>query len=223
MQTVIINIVITIIVKHVSFPFKQALENIAAEKAPGPPATFSIFHLVLAIELIAEKSVGRNKLAKSLCVGDGVIRTIIGRLKHAGLVATSKGGCHLTSEGLALWKDYKSIFRKRVEIGKNEFTLSAYNFALLIKGYGHKVKSGMEQRDAAIRAGAKATTTIICKGGFLVIPFVSNNVAKDFPMAGNQIVKLLEPEENDVIIIAGADTSIKAQHGAFAAAWTLFD
>jgi predicted transcriptional regulator len=175
------------------------------------------------MELMAEKSIGRNKLARYLGVGEGVIRTIIGRLKDAGLVATSKGGCNLTSKGLALWKDYKSIFRKRVEIGKNEFTLSACNFAFLIKDCGHKVKSGMEQRDAAIRAGAKATTTVICKGGFLVIPFVTNNVAKDFPIAGNQIVKLLKPEENDVIIIAGADTSIKARHGAFAAAWALFD
>jgi len=209
--------------ESMSFAFKQVLENIAGGKAPGPPATFSIFHLVLAMELMAEKSIGRGKLAKYLDVGDGVVRTIIGRLKHAGLVATSKGGCNLTNEGLMLWKEYKAIFEKTVEIGKNEFTISNYNFVFLVKDRGHKVKSGMEQRDAAIMAGAKAATTIIFKRGFLVIPFVSNNVAKDFPIAANQVVKFLQPEENDVAIIAGADTLIKAQHGAFAAAWALSD
>jgi len=203
------------------YAFKQVLEKITSEKAPGPSPTFSVLHLLRAIELISEKTVGRAKLAENLKVGEGAVRTIIDRLKGAGLVATSKAGCNLTKDGLRLLKEYKSVFEKKIEIGKNELTLAHYNFAILIKDCGHKVKSGVEQRDSAVIAGAKGATTIIFKKGRLAIPSVSDDVAKDFPKAADQILKLLHPKENDVVIIGSADTSEKAEYGALAAAWTL--
>jgi len=205
------------------YTFKQLLEKITSEKAPGPSPSFSVFHLLHAIELISEKTIGRSKLAENLKVGEGAVRTIINRLKDADLVATSKSGCALTSEGLRLLREYKSIFKKKIEIGKNELTLADYNFAILIKNCGHKVRSGVEQRDAAVMAGAKGATTIMFKEGRLKIPSVSGNVAKDFPNAANQIVRLLEPEENDVIIIGSADSLGKAEYGTLAAAWTVLN
>ena len=203
--------------------FKQLLEKITTEKAPGPSPTFSVFHMLRAIELMAEKTIGRSKLAEKLNVGEGAVRTIIGRLKDAGLVATSKTGCALTNKGLRLWKEYKSVFKKKAEIVKSELAFADYNFAILIKNRGHKVKSGVEQRDAAVMAGAKGATTIVLKKGCLNLPSVSNNVSKDFPEAANQLVQLLEPEENDVIIIGSAANLGKAEYGALAAAWTLLN
>lgn len=201
--------------------FKQILEKIAGEKAPGPSPTFSIFHMLRAIELIAEKAIGRSKLAEELEVGEGVVRTMINRLKDAGLIATSKLGCVLTSKGLKLWNECKRVFRRKVEIGKSELTFADYNFAILVKNHGHKVKSGMKQRDAAIIVGARSATTVVFKGENLIIPSISDNVIKDFPKAANQIIRLLQPEENDVIIIASADSLLKAEYGTLAAAWTL--
>jgi predicted transcriptional regulator len=206
-----------------SHKFKQLLEKLSSEKAPGPSPSFSMFHLLHAIELISEKTIGRSKLAENLKVGEGAVRTIINRLKDADLVVTSKSGCALTSEGLRLLREYKSIFKKKIEIGKNELTLADYNFAILIKNRGHKVRSGVEQRDAAVMAGAKGATTIMFKEGHLKIPSVSDDVAKDFPNAANQIVRLLEPKENDVIIIGSADSLGKAEYGTLAAAWTFLN
>jgi predicted transcriptional regulator len=205
------------------YTFKQLLEKITSEKAPGPSPSFSVFHLLHAIELISEKTIGRSKLAENLKVGEGAVRTIINRLKDADLVVTSKSGCALTSEGLRLLREYKSIFKKKTEIGKNELTLADYNFAILIKNRGHKVRSGVEQRDAAVMAGAKGATTIMFKEGRLKIPSVSDDVAKDFPNAANQIVRLLKPEEKDVIIIGSADSLGKAEYGTLAAAWTVLN
>jgi hypothetical protein len=119
--------------------------------------------------------------------------------------------------------EYRSIFEKKVEIGKNELTLANCNFAILIKNRGHLIRSGVEQRDAAIMAGARGATTIMFKEGRLRIPSVSDNVAKDFPNAANQIVRLLKPKENDVIIIGSADSLGKAEYGTLAAAWTVLD
>ncbi len=205
------------------YTFKQLLEKITSEKAPGPSPSFSVLHILRAIELISEETIGRSKLAENLEVGEGAIRTIINRLKAADLIATSKAGCTLTSKGLRLWREYKSIFRKKVEIGKNELTIANSSFAVLIKDHGHNVKSGVEQRDAAVMAGAKGATTIMFKKGRLKIPSVSDDVAKDFPEAANQIIRLLEPEENDVIIIGSADSLGKAEYGTLAAAWTVLN
>ena len=201
--------------------FKQILEKITGEKAPGPSPTFSVLHMLRAIELVANKAIGRSKLAEELGVGEGVMRTMINRLKDADLITTSKLGCALTSKGLKLWNEYKMVFRRKVEIGKNELTLADYNVAILVKSRGHKVKSGMKQRDAAIMVGAKGATTIMFKGERLIIPSVSDNMTKDFPKVANQMVRLLQPGENDVIVVGSADSLVKAEYGALAAAWTL--
>jgi DNA-binding MarR family transcriptional regulator len=206
-----------------SCKFKQILEEITGEKAPGPSPKFSPFHVLSAMELMAEKPIGRNKLAYSLKVGEGAVRTIINRMRKAGLIATSRAGCTLTSKGLNIWKECKTILKKKLEVGKSELTLADYNFAILVKNRGHKIKSGIEQRDAAVMVGAKSAVTIAFKEGRLIIPSVSDNAVKEFPKAAEHIIKLLEPEENDVIIIGGASSREKAEFGALAAAWTLLN
>jgi hypothetical protein len=172
---------------------------------------------------MAERPIGRNRLAVKLNVGEGAVRTIINRLKGAGLIVTSKAGCTLTAKGLSIWKKFERFFPKRVEIGKTELTTAEHNYAFLVKNSGHKVKSGIEQRDAAIVAGAKRAVVIVSRGGHLVIESVSNNIEKEFPKAANQILKVIQPEDNDVIIIAGADILQKAKNAAFAASWALLD
>jgi len=205
-----------------SSSFRHFLEEIAKEKAPGPSPTFSVFHLLLTIELVAENPIGRGKLAQNLGVGEGVIRTILGRLTDAGLIKTSKAGCKLTKRGLDIWKEYSSIVRK-VEIGKNELTDASHTYAILIEDHGHKLKSGMEQRDAAVIAGAKTATTMMYKASRLNIPSVTENAEKDFPKASDKVLKLLKPVENDAIIIVGADNQAKAVYAAMAAAWTFLN
>jgi predicted transcriptional regulator len=204
-----------------TFKSKAFLDSLAHQKAPGPSATFCVFHIFYALELMSQKPIGRNKMAEKLGVGEGAIRTIISRLKDAGLIVTSKTGCSLTPKGLSLWKEFEEIFPRRAEIEKNELTSSAYNYAFLIKKSGHKVKSGIEQRDAAIVAGARNVIAIVDKGGRLAIDSVSTDIEKEFPRVTNQIFKNLKPKDNDTIIIAGADTPLKAKHGAFHASWTL--
>ena len=202
---------------------KQFLEKTAREKAPGPAPTFSVLHILRAMELVAEKPIGRTKLASGLNVGQGAARTIINRLREAGLLSTSKMGCKLTTKGLRLWEEYKKVFQKKIEIGENELTHAKHNFAVLAKNCGHKIRSGIEQRDAAVKIGAKGAITIIFRDGRLIIPSVSDNFARDFPATAEKIVRLLQPEENDVVVISGADTLDLAEHGIVAATWTLLD
>jgi predicted transcriptional regulator len=206
-----------------SSTLKKFIESLVHGKAPGPSTTFSMFHIFLALELMAEKTIGRNKLAEKLNVGDGAIRTIIGRLKDAELITTSKEGSTLTEKGLKIWKEFEEIFPKRLAVGKTELTNAKYNFGFLIKNSGGKVKSGIEQRDAAIMGGARRAIVIVSKGGHLMIESISDDIVKEFPKASSQILRDFEPKDNDVIVIAGADDPWKAKRGAFAASWVLID
>jgi len=203
--------------------FKRYIESLASPKGQGPSTTFSMFHIFYALELMAEKPIGRNKLAEKLNVGEGAIRTIIGRLKESGLVVTSKEGSTLTDKGLNVWKNFGEFFPKRSEIEKTALTTSKYNYAFLVKNKGHKVKSGIDQRDAAIRGGARRALVIVSKNGRLMIESVCNSIENEFPEAASEILEKLNPEDNDVIIIAGADNPSKAKMGAFTASWTLIE
>ena len=200
---------------------KKFIQEIAGKKAPGPSTTFTVFHVFYALELLSQKPLGRNKLAKELNVGDGAVRTIISRLRSADLIETSKEGCNLTKKGLETWRQFEQVFPKRVEIPPSELSQSEFNFAFLVKNSGNKVKSGIDQRDAAIIAGARKALIAVFKDDHLRIESVSDCIENLYPKAATQILKELTPEDNDVIIIAGADSALKAKRGAFAAGWSL--
>ena len=200
---------------------KKFLHQIAGKKAPGPSTTFTVFHIFYALELIAQKPLGRNKLAEKLEVGDGAVRTIISRLKEEDLIETSKQGCNLTRKGLDIWKQFEEIFPKQMALPRSDLSSSEFNYAFLVKNCGQKVKSGINQRDAAIFAGARNALVIVYRNGHLCIESVSSRIEQDYPIVASQILNELKPEENDVIIVAGADSLLRAKRGVFAASWSL--
>ena len=206
-----------------NFNVKEIIEKIVHKKGPGPSTTYSMFHVFYTIELISKKTIGRNRIAKKIEVGEGTIRTIINHLKDENLITTSRKGGKLTNKGALLWEKIELLFPKRVEIKRTVLNNSKYNFAFLIKNSGHKIKSGIIQRDAAIMGGANRATVIVSKEGKLAIKSVSKDIERDFPDAAKKIFEYLSPENNDVIIIAGADSAIRAKRGAFAASWVLIN
>ncbi len=200
---------------------KKFMQQLAGKRAPGPQTSFSIFHVFYALELLAQMPLGRNKLAEKLQVGDGAVRTIISRLREADLIETSKEGCSLTKKGMEVWQQFEEIFPRRIELPKNELSTSEFSHAFLVKNRGEKVGSGIDQRDAAIIAGARRAMVIVYRNGHLCIESVSDCLEKQYPKAANQIIKQLSPQENDVVIIAEADSALRAKRGAFAASWSL--
>jgi len=206
------------------FVLKKFFESLLAEKAPGPYPSFSIVHMLKAIELIAEGGpVGRGRLSKELGTGEGSTRTLIARLEDAGLTTISKPGCSLTKKGEKIWKQYRLVFPQKVRLRKNELTLDSCGVAVLVKGGFGRVKAGLEQRDAAVMAGAMGATTLVFVGKRLTVPSISSDVARDFPVAYSQITERMSLEEKDVVVIGSAQTWGKAEYGAIAAAWTLVE
>lgn len=201
---------------------KDYLTDLSAPKAPGPQPSFTVFDLLMVIWLIAEKGpIGRGKLSEELDIGGGAIRTLIKRLKESGVIHTSSLGCSLTEKGSKVWDEIGQLIPQKVGLPENDLTFAVYNVAVLVKGRGDRVKDGLEQRDATIAVGAKGATTLIYRDKKLIVPQVSEDLAKDFPVAFEQIARKIRIEENDVIVVGSADALKKAEYGALAAAWTL--
>lgn len=199
------------------------MEELTREKAPGPSPSFSVVHVIKALELVAEKPIGRNKLSRELVLGEGATRTLIERLKDYDLIKVDRAGCIFSKKGEKLWNALQVVLPRKNILERSGLTLAAFNVAMLVKGGGDKVKFGMEQRDAALLIGAKGATTMVFKNGKLRFPSEGRDVAKDFPKIYRNLIDSLEPQENDVIVIGSADTLEKAEYGALAAAWSLLN
>jgi len=202
----------------------RVFEELSKEKVVGPFPSFSEHHLVKAIEVIGDEGpAGRIRLSEVLRLGEGTTRTLIKRLKAIGLIKISKLGIELSPSGRKVLNELRSKIVRSASVSKNPLTVGAYNFGILIRDSAHKVRYGVEQRDAAIKIGANGATVLIFKDGRLSAPALSNNIVRDWPKVAKQILEVFYPRENDVIVIGGADTKDKAEDGASAAAWTLLE
>ena len=203
--------------------FKEFIESLVLGRAPFHSSTFSVFHIFYVLELLSEKPQGRDRLAKKLSVGTRTMRTILGRLKDAGLIEVSRRGCYLAERGLLIWKKFGTLFPKFVEIKENELTISKHNYLFLVRNKGNTIKSSIELRDLAMVNGAQRAISLLFKADQLIIPSVSNNVREEFPKAANEILEVVRPCDNDVIIIASAESPLKSKRAAFLASWALID
>jgi hypothetical protein len=130
----------------------------------------------------------------------------------------------VTQDGQEVCRQFEQVFPKRSEIPKTEITPSEFNYGFMIKGHRDSIKSGIDQRDAAIIAGAKRAIVLIVKQGHLHVASVDQCTEAEYVDAAAEILKRIAPQnDKDVIIIAGAETLLKAKTRAFAAAWTLVD
>jgi hypothetical protein len=199
------------------------LKELAAEKAPGPTPLFTELDLTRAIEIIGSEYVGRNKLSTRLDLGEGTTRTLINRLLKARLIKTSKLGCELTGRGHSILNELNAKLGTKKRVAQSSITVGHYNFGILVKGAANRIKSGIEQRDAAVRAGANGAVTLVVKRGELVMPPPARPITREQESVARAIKEAFEPHENDVIIIAGGDSEQFAEKGAMAAAWILME
>ncbi len=202
----------------------MVLRNLALRKVVGPSPSFTEFHLSKALEVIGERGpIGRAKLSEELKMGEGATRTLINHLQKAELIKATKWGCLLTRKGRAIIEELESKLLMKANVPRSSIAVEAHNLGILVKDAGHKIRSGIEQRDAAIKAGASSATTTIFRNDKLSVPPVNQRVSRDWMDAAAQILQIFNPEENDVIIICGDDTEENAEKGVMAAAWTLIE
>ena len=201
----------------------HSLLDLASVEAPGPAPSFTAPHILLVFLTISASSyVGRQSLAKQCGLGEGAIRTVLKKLIDQGYVGVIRSGCFLTHPGKALAKAMHSSISPLVSVPHSGLTMGESQAALVLKGAGGRVRSGIEQRDSAIRIGASGATTYVMRSGKFTIPSGSSNCEKDFPdRAWGVLRKELGPKDGDAVVLCGAKDEVSARLGALAAATTI--
>ncbi|MDA4124953.1 MAG: MarR family winged helix-turn-helix transcriptional regulator [Thaumarchaeota archaeon] len=197
--------------------------EMGSPRAPGPAPTYSPSHVLAVLMTIGDVgSIGRGALAKESGLGDGAVRTVIRRLGSGGYIVVRPVGCQLTGKGKVAYDELRKRIPKTIELTKTSLTLGDKQVALLIRGAGEGVKSGIEQRDASIKAGAVGASTYVIRGSKFQVPGSSLDCEADFPSdAWRKVRRELRPLNGDAIVICGSGERNTSLIGAISAAITL--
>lgn len=199
----------------------ETVDRVAGKIASGRLPSFAEVHVVKALEEIGvQETVGRMRLSKDLHFGEGVVRTLVKHLKNEGLIEVSKSGISLSATGRRLLSRLRELMSKQIDVPPTSLTVGTFNVAVRVRRMKSRVKYGLEQRDAAIVAGAKGATTLVFTENKLVMPGTEEDVSKSDPSIYATLSKL-DLNEADVVIIGSADEKIGAELGAKAAALEL--
>ena len=184
----------------------------------GPVHRFADYHVYRTLLLLSDgRRRGRRSLADSVNIGEGSMRTIIEFLRDKGYVDVKQTGIKISTRGVEFVRNLP-IRMERLE--PSDISIAMRNVAVLVRNRADKVTLGIEQRDAAIKAGAEGATTIVVKGGKLLVP-PDYLLDKERPEIARGLRKLLAPNDGDIVIVGAAQEYDRAEDGALAAAFAL--
>jgi hypothetical protein len=188
---------------------------------------FKPYHAAVALVLIGrEQPLGRYDLCEKMSIGEGSARTLLKRLSEASLIqADGKQGQTLTPTGKILF-DQVTI---DVPIGRvldiRRLVMYEHAYANLVRARAHMVTDGIRQRDEAIIQGGygkAGATTLIQKGGDLVMPPDDFHVLLEYEQEALLLIESLRPEDGDAIVVGTAGDPNLAREVSMAAVMTLF-
>ncbi|HZT34895.1 MAG TPA: DUF4443 domain-containing protein [Nitrososphaera sp.] len=187
----------------------KTLNRIASRYAPSRILSFNEVHVFRALELMRENGrVSRMSLGKMLGLGEGAIKTLVKHMKMNGMVETTNGGTRMTQKGIAICEDLVASIPANTRLPKCSVALGKFNHAVLLRGLGFAIKSGIEQRDVAVKMNALGATTLLFRDGKFLMPA---GQAKGSPSLEQNVkgllIEKLKPLEGDAVIIGSANDS----------------
>jgi Domain of unknown function (DUF4443)/PH0730-like, N-terminal domain len=189
------------------YTYIRSLQKICNNYAPSRVISFNMVHVFKALQLVKSRGhISRDLLSKELGLGEGSIRTLMRHLQMNDMIKATNAGTTMTQKGEALLLELLSSIPTEMNLPKCSIALGKFNFVVLLKQHSHAIKSGVEQRDAAIKIGAKGATTLLFKQNKFVMPSNTNydSLQKE-PKISKLLIKTLNPEEGDAIIIGSDD------------------
>ncbi len=189
--------------------YVKTLQNVANRYAPSRVLSFDIVHVFKTLQLIRQHGhVSREVLCVELELGDGTIRTLMKHLKMQNLIESTNAGTKMTKKGNSFFEELLSSIPYETSLFRCAITLGKHNYAVLVKQMVSSIKSGIEQRDAAIKMGASGATTLLFKDNKFLIPQTDFDALKDEHPLSGRLIENLHPQDGDVIII-GSDNHSK--------------
>ena len=171
-----------------------------------------------------EGHLGRYRLVSIVGLTDGVTRGFLTKLARRGYVKTSKYvGCALTAKGKKRLRELLARLRiheiREIDIGN--LSLASKSMVAHIRGGTRSIRSGIEQRDAAIKAGAIGAITVIFHDDKFLLPPDHFDLSKKNVGLTERFHQEFQLSEGDVLVISSADDRWRAIEGVLGAAATL--
>lgn len=201
----------------------RTLQNIVTRKGSNKVLTFSTPHVFKALHILSkQKYSSRSTFCKELQIGEGAVRTMIMHLKNSGLVDSIRAGTFLTAKGKKFSKKIFEVVAAQCKIESCNVAREKFNHAILLRDYASMIGNGMDQRDYAIFYGAKGATTLAFENKQFVFPGENHDCLSDDLKTKEVLMKNLNPNENDLVIIGSSDDSFVAEISAInSVLWTL--
>ncbi|HKM51743.1 MAG TPA: DUF4443 domain-containing protein [Candidatus Bathyarchaeia archaeon] len=178
--------------------------------------------LLLAIQ--DKGYLGRYKLVSIIGLPDGVTRGLLIKLARKGYVKTKKFvGRSLTPKGKKRLTELLAKLNVHAirEIDAGDLRLGPKSVVAHIRDGARSVRSGIEQRDAAIKAGAAGAITVIYHDGKFLLPPDRFDISEKNPIITERFRKEFELLEGDALVIGSGADKWRAVEGVLAAAETL--
>ncbi len=190
--------------------YLKILETVASRYAPSRALSFDIVHVFVAMQIIERYGrASRHIFCNELALGEGTIKTLVKHMKMHHMIETSNRGTKLTQKGKGICSELLSLMPFEMSLPRCSVALGKFNYAVLVREFGFVVRSGIEQRDAAIKMGATGATTLLFKDNKFIMPINAQDSMKKEPDIREMLIESLKPHEGDVIIIGSADKNEK--------------
>lgn len=192
--------------------YVKALIKVTDRYAPSRTISFDVVHIFKTLQLIEQKGhVSRDILSIELGLGQGIIKTLIKHLKMQKMIYTTNSGTKMTEKGKSIFSQLLTSMPVETIIPKCSVALGKFNYAVLLKQFNFAIKSGIEQRDAAIKIGAKGATTLLYKDAKFRMPSnMTYDPLRKEPQIRTLLIERFYPlEEGDAVIIGSDDVSRK--------------
>jgi hypothetical protein len=200
----------------------SALREVLDSDYRGPHAIFTQVHVLKALVAIGKSgNLGRGRLGTLTGLGQGEVRTLIKRLKDNQLIVIETDGCRLSKKGEREYAKISAFLLWSGPVDAASLELGEECWAVVVAGADKAVRYGIEQRDAAIKAGADGAFTSVYKSGRFIVPGEGIDCEKDGPSEPWITVRKAAPHEGDVVVVTGSPRPIDSENGALAAVLTL--
>lgn len=188
--------------------YVRTLQKVASRIAPSRILSFEMVHVLKTLQLIQEKGhVSRHTLCKKLDLGEGTVKTLVKHLKIYDLVVTDKNGTRISTKGTKLLSELVLSMPAEMSISTCSVALGKFNYGILLRQMSYVIKTGIEQRDSAIKMNALGATTLVYKDKRFIIPNTNFDALRKEQNLHTLLVQGLNPEEDDVLIIGSDNKS----------------
>ena len=158
----------------------------------------------LAVALLEGRKMARKSISMETGIGEGTVRTILGRLDAMGLLDIEHQGVTLSTTGSEF---LKRIGVKLMDLEHTSSAIGTYQVSVLLRGKAHMIDKGVEQRDSGLKGGGDGCTTIVCRDGRLILPPDWNIDEKSPDMASR--IRSYGIAEGDIVLIGGSNTGVR--------------